>query len=331
MSCDESCMDCTESPKHCIRCWQPKFLTRDGRCVSTCGDGFHGNLERYVCEPCAPGCASCADGLSPNICRTCIGNARLYRRTCVAQCPISAYSLDVQGTERACFDTCPPGYFPQERKCIQCAEICLQCYASARNCSACLEGDVLQPTEMPDGSTTYLCLKSCNAGYVAGADQICTLCSDDNCLQCYLGGQFCETCRSSFKLQLGECVASCSRGLFENGETCSHLCPESHYGDRRTWRCERCQGNCRTCSNATHCTSCFDGFYIKAGECVRDCGSDYISLGYASPTDVRLIGGDTSLEGRVEILFAGLPSSVVLSRLLHEPYFLNEIRRVNLV
>ena len=303
MSCDALCMDCSETPSRCIRCWEPNFLTRDGRCETKCTDGFYGNLERSVCEPCSRSCATCADGFGPDLCLTCPGPMRLYRNTCMSQCPSNTYVLERQGSARTCFDSCPMRYYVEKNKCVPCKSSCVDCFGSGDNCTSCKRNEYLQPTA--EDSMTFQCWKSCDEGYVTDASGTCRKCSDANCLQCHLGRDFCKTCKNTHKLQMGICVKSCARGLFQNGDSCTYGCAEGHYGNKRTRQCESCLGNCKTCSNATHCTTCYGGFYTKSGSCVRDCGSDHISLGFLSSSDVRLVGGETPLEGRVEIQYAG--------------------------
>ena len=305
LPCDKSCMDCSEFPSRCIKCWEPKFLTQNGHCVSECDEGFYGNQVRYVCEPCSNDCVTCADGLYPNRCLTCMGTAKIYNNRCISQCPNNTLTFSAQGSVRSCLETCPVGYYSRENNCELCSSSCKDCMGTSVNCSSCLENHFLQATQISVG-ISYQCWKSCDEGYFPDASSFCRKCTDANCLQCYIGGEYCKICKSTHKLEMGKCVKSCSRGLYLNENACTHGCPEVHYGDKATRQCERCQGNCRTCSNATYCTSCNDGFYAMSGSCVRDCGSDHISRDFSSPSDVRIIGGDTPLEGRIEVQYAGM-------------------------
>ena len=43
--------------------------------------------------------------------------------------------------------------------------------------------------------------------------------------------------------------------------------------------CEPCSDNCSVCTNANTCSNCDDGYYVKNGMCVTDCGEGYF-LGY---------------------------------------------------
>ena len=71
----------------------PLFLYR---CVTQCDAGSYGNTRRRICEPCASQCLTCRDGIRPDVCITCFGNAVLYKGVCQPRCPNATHMLDLQ-------------------------------------------------------------------------------------------------------------------------------------------------------------------------------------------------------------------------------------------
>lgn len=65
--CHSSCSSCNgSSESQCILC-KPNRFSLEGKCLTSCPDGFYGDKKRKECLPCPTGCATC----SSDTCLTC--------------------------------------------------------------------------------------------------------------------------------------------------------------------------------------------------------------------------------------------------------------------
>ena len=70
------------------------------------------------------------------------------------------------------------------------------------------------------------------------------------------------------------------------------------HGNTLSRTCEACHGNCNNCFDGETddvCSSCNDRMYLKGQVCVLSC--DQLAKNLA----IRLVGGVTEYEGRVEV------------------------------
>ena len=99
----------------------------------------------------------------------------------------------------------------------------------------------------------YVCMdRNCMVGKNSGNA------SDDvKCLACaqgfYISGNFCMPCPSGASCD-GYTI-QCGDGYFHDGS-----------------KCQRCDSSCKTCSGTknTQCTSCYAGYSLSSGACVKD-------------------------------------------------------------
>ncbi|XP_070543452.1 scavenger receptor cysteine-rich type 1 protein M160-like isoform X2 [Ptychodera flava] len=131
------------------------------------------------------------------------------------------------------------------------------------------------------------CQSSCPQGYYAnGAERTCRPCHAT-----------CRSCRES----ADQCTF-CVDGYYFNGTTCVKECEHGSHQDDTTQSCVSCHENCATCKGDHRtCTSCHAPLYLQGSSCVTQCE------GYKSVVSdkIRLVGGRTPLEGRVELKYEG--------------------------
>ncbi|XP_077989453.1 scavenger receptor cysteine-rich domain-containing protein DMBT1-like [Glandiceps talaboti] len=101
-------------------------------------------------------------------------------------------------------------------------------------------------------------------------------------------------------------VSNCKTvGQYLLDHLCLDLCPAGTYPDETHAICIECDVTCKTCQDdAMKCTSCSSPYYLRGNRCVADCSP---RLNRGPPRSrLRLRGGQTSLEGRVEALHEGV-------------------------
>lgn len=185
----------------------------------------------------------------------------------------------------------------------KCPSNCISC-TSDNNCSSCVNGkhglvcELSCTTLCSDGSCDKdlgRCLIDClshqylDSGECHGCRQRCSSCTNfSNCSSCkkeHFWGLVCQfDC-------IGCYYSTCSK---ENG--CSEGCIPKYYQfysyGKNGFECIRCQENCATCNNETHCLTCEPGYWgshcqyscsgcdsysncNKALGCIGDCVSGY--------------------------------------------------------
>ena len=138
------------------------------------------------------------------------------------------------------------------------------------------------------------CLSNCSVGYfISPVDGSCGQCSP-NCKQCYRSPENCTVCdKGKFLNKTGNmssCVTDCRKGQF---------------GDPTTTQCLDCSKDCSDCGErANHCTECPKGKHLLKNSCVVNCSREANKIVSGVP-DMKLVGFNSSTEGRVEILHNG--------------------------
>ena len=138
------------------------------------------------------------------------------------------------------------------------------------------------------------CLAECGSGYfINEKDQTCGRCSH-NCKECALSPENCTVCENGkFLNQSGEttsCVVNCIKGYF---------------GDPNSKECRKCSSSCADCFNTSNnCTECYPNMYLLKSSCVANCTRRANKIVSGVP-DLRLVGRNSSVEGRVELRHNG--------------------------
>ncbi|XP_022109511.1 scavenger receptor cysteine-rich type 1 protein M130-like isoform X2 [Acanthaster planci] len=310
------------------------------RCVSDCGPGLYGDDSSKSCQPCAAFCYTCE--VAPDNCTSCSNPRFLRGNRCVMDCgnmfsrgpartrlrlrggsdafegrveilhegvwgSICDDSWDIHDAQVVCselqlgnavealsvanrsFDGAS-SRMPIHLDDLECLgtesklEFCPNLQWGRHNCAH--YEDAAVRCSGPDVSR--LCVASCGDGYyrVPGTNR-CELCSPD-CLTCTDHAEHCLSCEAPRFLTEGRCVLNCGTG--RHGNTLSRTC-------------ESCHDNCNNCFDGpinSVCSSCKDHLYLDGGICVESCDPK-LSKNLA----IRLVGGVTAYEGRVEVYIDG--------------------------
>ena len=304
MQCVEGCLQCERRANTCKMCEEPFFLLMNETCTRECPRGHYGNTRLRTCARCSPSCQTCSTGKRNDVCLTCHKGEVLFHTECLTTCPVNSFSMQAsRDAPVLCVERCPDGFYHGQRQCVECDSTCMTCTGQSDNCTSCVTGDVLSRR-----SASGKCRSSCGQGYFPSVEAVCEQCRDPNCQVCLVGGLYCDTCQPGFLLQFAQCVEECSFGFYKGSGTCLDNCPVGQYGNQDSGKCEPCHAQCRRCQGAgtESCLSCSTGYYLAAGGgCVRDCGDNAVATSSGQTGNVRLMGGTTSLEGRVEIFHQG--------------------------
>ena len=142
------------------------------------------------------------------------------------------------------------------------------------------------------------CLKDCNTdnGFfedLSHGFKICGKCSD-NCHTCYGNLENCTTCPPNYFLN--------STGSANGTYNCAPSCLDGYFADRVLKKCMPCDKNCYNCEvKKDNCTAC-KGF-LRDNKCVANCPDSALTL--QGVDGIRLVGANSTVEGRVEILHDG--------------------------
>ena len=187
-----------------------------------------------ICYRCPIGCSECT---SDTVCTGCD----------------SGLTLTTNGADTLC--KCPSGQFETADaatdvlSCTACDNSCAECVTDATTCTSCASPNYLL------GST---CVASCGVTkWADDTDRTCKDCGVD-CDVC-TDSATCTDCTGVDKfIHLGVCVAACPTAtLTDNGN------------------CLPCANGCEVCTpDVNTCTSCKEGFYLKAEDnlCHSNCG-----------------------------------------------------------
>jgi hypothetical protein len=264
--------------ERCILCVNPPFAKYNGKCVTSCPDGFYNN-GKGLCAPCAPQCGTC-NGPKNGNCKTCVLGLFNFNSSCVPKCP--------------------DNMFPNKSgKCKRCGNNCTNCRDS-KTCSKCAAEHFLK-----DGQ----CPAKCGSGWYASYQpNVCNKCQV-GCVSC-TNGKTCDVCDKGFFNRNGQCVRACGDHFWTNISTqrcepcatgclvCnnSKTCIKCDTGlalSKKTQTCvNKCNSgsvmiagtcapcgdkNCVRCShtNTNDCKKCQNNFFLKQGKCVPVCGEGF--------------------------------------------------------
>ncbi|XP_033634052.1 scavenger receptor cysteine-rich type 1 protein M130-like isoform X1 [Asterias rubens] len=294
--CDSVCLTCVESPTKCTSCSEPNFLLGNG-CVKDCGskfsrgparsrlrlaggaDKFEGRVEILHEGAWGTICDDDWDILDANV----VCNELQFGSSAREALSISKTTFGLASSR-----------MPIHLDDLKCRgvesklDFCPHLAWGRHNCAH--NEDAAVRCAGPDQSR--LCVTSCGDGFyqVPGTNR-CELC-DSQCLTCTDRPYLCLSCDAPRFLQKDKCVENCGSGM--HGNTLSRTC-------------EACHGNCNNCFDGETddvCSSCNDRMYLKGQVCVLSC--DQLAKNLA----IRLVGGVTEYEGRVEVNINGVWGTV---------------------
>ncbi|KAM9793224.1 proprotein convertase subtilisin/kexin type 5 [Syngnathus typhle] len=242
--CDVSCLTCVGPlVGSCSSCREGQRLESHGLdargyCVPSddeCSPHEYAD-ERGDCRPCHKNCRRCS-GSGKTHCLSCKQRHLLLNGSCVDECPTSFYADQSLQKCQACHSTCQSCAGKHSHECLACKEHLF------RHGNECVETCRLNHYGNQATGTCEPC------------DPTCSECSGDGrCLSCVPG--------LVFMSREGRCLHTCPRGFFRHRE----------YDDTSA-TCERCHGNCATCSGKTShsCDSCGPGYLLSGSTCVSVC------------------------------------------------------------
>ncbi|KAG8440740.1 hypothetical protein GDO86_006470 [Hymenochirus boettgeri] len=124
MKCQQNCKKCFGSPDRCIIC-KDGFSLSGTVCVPECDLGTFYNTALMKCDKCHSSCYTCM-GFGKDQCTQCAKDFHLHEWRCVPTCSQGFYSEDVPGMPH--------------KVCRRCADNCMSCESSGKNCMRCREG-----------------------------------------------------------------------------------------------------------------------------------------------------------------------------------------------
>ncbi|XP_035826399.1 extracellular matrix protein FRAS1 [Aplysia californica] len=188
VQCANECSSCLpRNPTQCTWCREAGKLVQSGRCVDRCRNGFFPGGDN-TCHACHESCHTCFDK-SEHHCLTCPPLYLIKDGKCVKQCG--------------------QGYFRREAKCLSCHSQCSACTGPHPDqCLACtIKGQVLKGKRCVDGCGPKSFLQG----------QECQNCPQ-TCQSCVPDGPECSSCRSEMFLFRGQCLSTCPRGMYPDGQ-----------------------------------------------------------------------------------------------------------------
>ncbi|XP_041644401.1 extracellular matrix protein FRAS1 [Cheilinus undulatus] len=214
----------------CVWCKEARRWLLGDHCVSECPRGTYG--QHGACLKCHPSCESCS-GAGPVSCTSCPVNTVLT--------PLGV-----------CAPKCPIGYHDNgHRACQACDHQCLTCEVGGA-CTSCRDPTkVLQFGECQYDSCAHQYYLNTSTRACRECDWSCNSCRGPLRTDCLL-------CMDGYVLQDGVCTASCSKGFYQDGDTC-----------------ETCDAHCEQCLGPAQCQRCLPPFAVLEGHCVLGCGRGF--------------------------------------------------------
>ncbi|KAL4489343.1 hypothetical protein ABPG72_018998 [Tetrahymena utriculariae] len=247
--CDVTCQTCSYPNNNlaCLSCFDGYFLSNNqclpcdsscAKCQNTpincisCADYYLPNNQSSICLPiCDPLCKTCVKPLNKNSCLSCYDKYYLFNDECL-EC--SSPCLTCINTNQNCL-SCIDNYAynsPSNQCSPNCPQNCQDCTPNYSN---------TQNNNFSDNQNFFICIK-CKDGYFLDQNKNCQNC-ELPCLNCQTKATNCTKCIQNYQLdtQNNQCFPQCDK-------------------------------SCSTCSlplDLNSCLSCFDGFYLKTGQCLQ--------------------------------------------------------------
>uniref|UniRef100_A0A3P8RMF6 Uncharacterized protein n=1 Tax=Amphiprion percula TaxID=161767 RepID=A0A3P8RMF6_AMPPE len=290
--CHADCGSC-DGPgfDDCIECRNKKAVRYNGECLPKCPKGTYYDETTNECRDCDRSCLTCS-GHEPSSCLSCdtdrrkdaSGHCVWYR-----QCSLQSY-VDQNGECQQCHELCHRCSGPGKDHCLSCNDLSFMFLLYKKDTSS---PEVLTLHLSPSDNT---CVQECPVGYYADKDvRVCERCH--------------FTCQSCVGRHSVECLI-CKPGFFKQGINCVETCSErleeqvqqmqpppsssllffpstkqmfslifSHFGNKTTMLCERCDPSCSKCwgHSNRNCLSCREGYvYLRPwGQCLQRCPLGY--------------------------------------------------------
>lgn len=144
-------------------------------------------------------------------------------------------------------------------------------------------------------SSTQDCVSDCDLsnGSFLDSQNGCGKCSI-NCLTCSGNPENCTSCPpETFLNKTGNVTYNCVS-----------ICIERYFSDPVTRSCLPCDKECYNCEGQSdNCTSCDAKKYLRQSKCVKTCQDNEMIL--QGVDDIRLVGANSTVEGRVEVFHDG--------------------------
>ena len=315
----------------------PDLYEKNGVCIQDCGNSFYKYARNYTCLRCPVECLQCTfNGYGAPKCTICAPPLVYDDGACIANC--SGVKVAVP-TGNGTFASSPQVRLTNGSDYLEgvlevfhngvWGTVCDDGWDARETFVVCRElGLGTADTDAPLGH-----IKKLSTGKQWLDDVICvgnektlsecrhrpwgeTNCGqdEDTVLRCtgpgirncqdfcppgfYLKGKECIVCNIACSICSGasDNCTDCSAGYLKKGSTCVANCGRGYYLNAT---CKKCDSKCRSCEGKSdNCTSCEKPRFKKGSKCVTDCKPDYNP---SSKPQVRLVGGSSLFEGRVEV------------------------------
>ena len=179
--------------------------------------------------------------------------------------------LDIDRNICKASNTCSNYILKPDNICTRSCDLNIFTNNSNNECGLCKDIDEDNPYKIinssncsnsqPIGTEYYnenLKLLICANGYILQNDS----CVSKNCYQ------NCEDCLEASTDETNQKCLLCKEGFFLLESNCIEQCPEKYFSSDK--KCFKCNEECQTCDrNADDCTSCYKGYYINNGNCIK--------------------------------------------------------------
>lgn len=209
-------------------------------------------------------CKECLTGVLGNKCLICNQGFEFNEenKTCESKCKEEVENKLFNIKSSLCVKNCPQGTSRiNEFVCETCKdENCKKC-SSSGECEICNPGYLTINGECVenDGETT------CPSQSFLNDDNSCQKCQSN-----------CDECTGIQKNQCKKCFSEYNQSL--ESMNCVGKCKTKEFFDEDTKTCNFCDSACKSCNSrfSFHCTSCEEGRFYIAGQCLDNCPQGYV-------------------------------------------------------
>lgn len=288
LACTGNCATCEGDPDRCTSCPQDYYL-KGAQCVESCGEAYLKlNLSsrvRLVGSNLFQGRVEVkSEGAWGTICDD---NWSMEEANVI--CKELGLGVAVDAHSEAEFGEGDGAIFLDDMECVGTESSIFDCpHMGIGNHDCDHREDAGVTCSGPMESNKCVRQAECVNGFYQAEDRTCSKCSS-SCKECLGDAETCTACKPGLFLSqnLHKCIPSCEEGFYGDSEGICRQCSPS---------CQDCEGNAETCSR---CPS-NQYLHVATHTCHDGCENGYVSRMTA---DVRLVGGNSPLEGRVEVKY----------------------------